>query len=209
MGVFVYMKNPKRKLNIIWALMSLSVGLWGIGLALMASAHTGIEATSYLKWLHYFGAIFIPIFYFHFVTIILRVEHKNRLIIYLGYIICIFLQFMSFNGQLAGVRENIDIFRYYTVPKSFYLFFTVYFFGYVIYGIFLLFEYFLRAVGGTKHQIKYVLISSIIGFIGGSTTFLLVFDIPIHCQMRNIFYLPLILLVRMQMKLCTHYFYIH
>ena len=65
------------------------------------------------------------------------------------------------------------------VPGYLYLPLVTFWFGYIIYAHYELIKGFIRSSGLKRNQIRYLLAASAIGFIGGSTSFLPVFDIEL------------------------------
>ena len=73
------------------------------------------------------------------------------------------------------------VFKYYPMPGFLYYFFPLFFGYFVIYGVCILWkELTLSPSPLRQNQIKYLLAGVIVGFTGGSTTFLPVFGIKIH-----------------------------
>lgn len=68
-GLIVLVKDVKRKVNVFCAIMAFSFALWVLGLGLMVSAKDVNMATFYLKYIHYFATVFIPILLLHFTII--------------------------------------------------------------------------------------------------------------------------------------------
>jgi len=177
-GIFVYLKGRAKRVNQIWGLMSLSVTFWSLGLGLMANAPNETLALFYLRGIHYFGAVFIPAFFLHFVLVLLGLDRIRKKLIIVGYVFALGLQITNFSGLLAYVIP-LAPFKYYTRPGFFYLTFTIFFAICVLYALYLLFVELKRSSGARRNQIKYQLLATVIGFGGGATAFFPVFDIPI------------------------------
>ena len=77
LGLLVYFKNPKRVINISFALMTFSIALWNAGDILIISSKNYLTALFFDRF-SYVGALFFPVFSIHFVISIIRdVIHKN------------------------------------------------------------------------------------------------------------------------------------
>ena len=159
--------------------MTISAMFWSAGLGLMTIASNKTQALFLLKYIHYFGAIFIPAFFFHFVCTFLNLELKEKRIIVLNYTIAIILQLSNFTNTLATVAPKFT-FRYYTEPRIFYPFYTLWFIFCIIYAHYLLLVNYKNSYGNRKEQIKYQFLATAFGFGGGATTFFYVFNIPIY-----------------------------
>lgn len=70
-------------------------------------------------------------------------------------------------------------FRFWPIPGFFFHPFLIMWLGYVIYTTYLLYTRQKNEVGLKKMQTKYILLGMIIGFVGGSTNYLLWYKIPI------------------------------
>ncbi len=157
-------------------LFNLSVSLWHWGL--FARELTYDKATAlFLIRLAYVGAVFLPSLFFHFVNCLLKLE-KDRLIVAFYGVSLIFLVF-DFTPLLIRDVGPILSFRYYVIPGSAYPIYTVSFIGTICYSHYILFKYFKKSEGQTRNQIRYLLLAAIIGFVGGGSTFLPVFNIEI------------------------------
>jgi len=177
-AAFVLYKNPKSKINIFWALMGFSVAVWALGLGLMSGAPTQGEAIFYLTFIHYLGALMIPVFFLHFVLVLLDLEHAKKWLLVIVYLLTLSFQIANFYGYLAYV-EPVSIFKFYTRPGPAYGLFTTFFFLIVTYTIYLLFRYYKISTDIKRDQIGCLFISMVIGFGGGSTAFFPVFDMPV------------------------------
>ncbi len=178
LGVFVYIKGKKNLTNVIWGFFCLCVALWSLGLGMMAYSPNEKIALFWLKYVHYLGAIFIPIVFLHFCLVLIGIYQKRKKLILTGYSIIIILLVANFSGYLASVKK-LKPFNYYTKPGPLYLFFTVVFFIFVIYSLFEIFRAWKHLSGYKKHQLKYFFIALSIGFFGGSTAFFPVFNLPL------------------------------
>jgi len=175
LGIFTLLSSRKKEARY-WSLYSITVAMWSSGLGLMVSATSFSEAFFWLRWLHYLGAIMIPIFFFHFVTSYIK-KPKPRLIA-MGYVLAVCQQFLSIGGHLATV-EPLSPFNFYTIPKPAYAIFVAYFFSYVFYAHILLFKEMRSASGLAKKHLKYIFFGTAIAFCGGSTAFFPVFHWPV------------------------------
>ncbi len=174
-GLFVTLNNPTARTNRLWGLVSASVAIWSIGLGFLTGATDNQGATRWLH-VHYVGAILIPVFFLHFVQVL--VNKGQALILYGGYVLSGVFLFLNFTGRLADVVPKAQ-FSFYTAPLAAYPAYVIFFFTTVLYAhILLLREYYVSS-GQKREQLKYLFFGSTVGFIGGSTAFFPVFDWPI------------------------------
>jgi len=179
MGIFVYAKNTRNKINRLWAIFSYSVAFWGFG-----AFEIGItkEASVALLWwkIAHVGVIFIPVLFIHFVFAFL--EKKEKWPIIVGYVIGTFFLIANLSGYL--IKNVVWVFAsfYYDgcPPTLLYTVFTFFWFFSICYSHFQLLLG-LRGMGGIKKtQIKYFFLATAVGFSGGITCFLPCFGIEIY-----------------------------
>jgi len=170
---FVLHKNSRRRLNRLWALVSLSVALWSASLFMITISDTTSGANF---WNHvlYFGAVFVPVFYYHFLLVLLGIEHEQTRSLRIYYGIGILFLILNFSPWfLTGIEETSGFEYWFTVEAgwAYYLFFA-----YFIYLILLSFYYlgtkYKTLTGYVRHQAKFVFIAGLVGFGGGVTAFL-------------------------------------
>jgi signal transduction histidine kinase len=157
-------------------LINLCVSLWTLGLFGRDISSEKTTALFFVR-LCYVGSIFVPVFFIHFVNSLLKLA-KKRLILLFYALAFIFLAFDFTSLLIKDVRPILS-FRYYGVPGPIYPFYTVSQLGIIAYGQYVLIKHFKYAKGQTRNQIRYVLAAAIIGFFGGITTFLPVFNIKV------------------------------
>ncbi|MGA2775117.1 MAG: histidine kinase N-terminal 7TM domain-containing protein, partial [Candidatus Omnitrophota bacterium] len=171
LGLLVYVRGTKLFINKILCLLCLSISLWSFGLFKVVSSSTREISYFWIKP-HYFGAIFIPVFFLHFVSTLLDLKNKLKKILWSGYILVfINLLLIIFTPWIVKDVTSKFGFKFYTEAGIFYNGFTAYFILYIAIAYYLLFEAFKKATGYLRNKIKYVLIASVIGFPSGSAAF--------------------------------------
>jgi two-component system NtrC family sensor kinase len=179
LGSFVWIKDIKRNLNRAFFLMNLSIGIWSFGLFMKTIATNKAEALLWTKFF-YIGAILLPIFYSYFIATFLGTNRFTKRILYgFSFLCCAFL---FFNFTDLFVRDLIykPFFIYWTAPGPLFPIFVLYFFTCIAYALYLLFNSYGKSSGFKKNQIKYILVASLIAFLGGATDYLSIFDISVY-----------------------------
>ncbi len=178
-GAFVYLKNPKKLVNKIFALLTLSFSFWSFSYGFWLISQTKELAFFWVRLLT-IGSIFIPITFLHWVLVLLKRDKKKKAIIFFGYSLSIFFLFFVFNPFYIKSLEPTASFLWW--PRA-GIIYTIYIFvsyigliGYAVYE--LLFVYF-KSRGFLHEQIKYILLAVLVGFGGGATNYPLWYDIPI------------------------------
>ena len=180
LGLLVLFRGWKSRVNQLFALMTFSYSLWSICYWQWLLSHDLIRASLWM-YTDSIGSIFIPIFFFHWITVFLNEERKHTIFIvaiYLVGMLCLFLNSSrlfidGFSHKLffdfwpnAGSLYWIYIMGIYVVP--------------VFYGLFLLLRAYKCTLSSVfKHQIIYIVVATVIGFGGGLTNFFLWYGVMI------------------------------
>ena len=157
-------------------LVNFSVSLWTWSLFARELAYEKTTALFFVRSC-YVGTIFLPAFFFHFVSSLLKFEKYSLILFFYGLSVT-FLVF-DFTPLLIKDVRPILSFRYYGIPGPVYPFYTLFLIGLMNFSHYILIKYFKKSEGQTRNQIKYLLFASVIGFLGGATTFLPVFNIEV------------------------------
>ena len=172
LGLFVLSKNWKQKTNFLWFLTTLAVSIWSFSLGMEVISSDYGTAFLWNKILN-IGAIFIPVFFYHFVSTIIGVAKKEKWLIISAYffavvLLSLFNFFTSF--FVKGVPPKAGFNYWIEVGPLYYLFFA--FFVLYMFRIgYILLKNRKTAVGVEKAQINYILLSLVFGFGGGVTNF--------------------------------------
>ncbi|HBG62757.1 MAG TPA: hypothetical protein DDX16_00710 [Candidatus Omnitrophica bacterium] len=175
---FILSRNPRSRLNRSFSFFSFAVGFWAINHFLAFAILNKASALFFHRALMA-GAIFIPTTFFHFVCIFLCIYDKKKSLILLGYIASFIFLFSDFTPLfITGVSKKL-FFEYFEDFGPMYHPFLAMFASFTLYSHYLMFKGFKSETGVRANQIKYILIGTLIGFMGGITNFFLVYNIPI------------------------------
>ncbi|MEK6830917.1 MAG: histidine kinase N-terminal 7TM domain-containing protein, partial [Nanoarchaeota archaeon] len=170
--------NAKIRMHFIWGFFSFSVATWGLGIFKFTTT-LNIEKSIFWWRIAEIGVIFIPVLLVHFVLEFLE-KRKNKFLIIFYALSFIFFFFNIFTDYFFGqLRFTFGQF-YYITPTNLYSLFILIFLGSAIYSIAILFKEYGKKDDIIKHQIKYLIIAFAVGFIGGATSFLPVYNIDIY-----------------------------
>ncbi|MCM8826790.1 MAG: hypothetical protein NC904_04650, partial [Candidatus Omnitrophica bacterium] len=165
----------KRRIYLVFALYSFSISLWS--LCVTKFIPTFKDPTLFWGRLLHFGAILIPAFFVHFVFEFLQEE--NRWILILIYTTTfIFLSFNFFTKLFIKGVTNKPFYSYPT-PSLIYPFYFGFFIFCVFFGLYKLFKALLLTTGSKRNQIKYLLWSSLLGYLGGFKNFIILVGLEI------------------------------
>ncbi|MDH5174531.1 MAG: diguanylate cyclase, partial [Elusimicrobiota bacterium] len=177
-GLFVYLKNRKRFLNKIFALLMFSIAIWSFGLANLAVAPNELKGLFWDRFL-YFGSLLIPSLFFHFVLTFLGLRKERKKLLMVGYIFSFLFLIFNFTPLFRERMISAQALHFNYLPETgpIYPIFPLMFLFYVGYSLYLMFKRYRKMSRVTRNQIKYAFLAAIIGFGGGSTTFLPAFGI--------------------------------
>ena len=164
----------------MWFIEALSVALYGLGIFYVAG--TADEEGARVWWrVAHVGVILIPVFYYNFAHFFL--EEKERVSLYI--INSIGLLFLIANTTplfIDRMRFVFGSFYYDSPPTTLYIIFVFFFLFVLLYAHHKLY----RASKSPsldqvkKKQIRYFIIATFIGLIGGITSFIPVFGINFY-----------------------------
>jgi signal transduction histidine kinase len=172
-GLFVLLRGEvRRPTRRTWFSLCLFVGLWHAGHLLMEMAQTEAMARRAVYPI-YVGAILIPPCYMHFILSLLAEERRNARLLAACYFLAAVEMFFLFGGWLIEGVKRYPRIGFYEVPADVY---WLYFANYLIVPglamVKLVAAFFRTDVITKKNQLKYVIYSSLIGFVSGTSSFL-------------------------------------
>ena len=180
-GLFIYLNDKKSKLHKTFFLFCLSGAVWMGCYVIWLFAASYTAGLFWIRTLH-IGAIFIPTTYLHHILIFLGYgnEDRKKLFIKICYVLSFFFLSISYSPIfIKDVTQKLS-FPYWPEPGPAYHFYIIYLVGSSLYSWYLMAKKY-KSTSGKKEQdqIKYVLIASMLAFIGGETNFFLFYNIQI------------------------------
>lgn len=177
LGWFVYTRDRASIIHRTYALFNLAVFFWSFGYIFWPLTKTKADTLYWFRILH-IGAIFIPVSFLHFATAFLEINRKK--VVAFGYLLSLFFASFVFSPLYIKDMRPVSIFPWWGVPGILYYFFLMMFLVYAVYACYLLFRHYRTAeTTRRKQQILYILVGMIIGYVGGSSNFLLFFKFPV------------------------------
>ncbi|MFA6217612.1 MAG: ATP-binding protein [Candidatus Omnitrophota bacterium] len=178
LGTFVYFNNKTRELNIRYASFCFFVAFWSFCYFLWQIAEDKNTALFWVRCL-IGGAIFIPICFLHFVLLLLDIYESNKKVVRVGYLVFFFFFLTDFTPWFVNDVQQKMFFKFWPVPGPLFSVFLLIWLWYCIYPCYLLIKNYRNFAGLKRQQVKYVLLSILIGYGGGSTNYFLWYDIHI------------------------------
>jgi hypothetical protein len=180
-GLLVIGKNWRELSNRIYFLMTMSLALWSFGYWQWLLSDNYGTALFWVKILS-IGSLFIPIFFYHWVTLLLRIDKGvNRVLLWFVYVFSFVVLFFSNSSSFIASVEPKSFFLFWPNAGPFYdLYFSYVYIGLITYTIYLLIRsYFIQQDPQKRGQILYIIFGSVLGFGGGLTNFPLWFGISL------------------------------
>jgi len=184
--LLVIFKGPKKS-NFLWVVFFLAAIGWGWGgykISISTSAESAFKAWQ-IAWI---AVILTPLLYYHSMLTILKLKKRiNKIILYASYCLAFFfiiLDLFFAKEYLGGVKYVFGQFYWLDWHQgrsiSYVIFYIVMYWFLPLYAFTLLIIRFRNSRGLERNQLKYILISSIFGWIGPINNFLIAFGINIY-----------------------------
>ena len=172
----IYYQKSKRTANRSWFWLNIFVIVWSIGYAIMITTQS-FDVAEYANHILHAVAIFIPVFFLQFVASITKQTPQFKRRIILSYIIAfVFVIFNPTAWLLTNVKAKF-IFQYVSDAGPLFIYYTAFFLVMIVYSEYVLFRAILKAKGLYRSQLKLILLSTVVGFTGGSSVFFLTLNV--------------------------------
>lgn len=178
LGLFVFWRNRTGMTNRSWMVLTLGLGCWSVGSALMLMAPWPGAALWWARLAHV-GAALIPIAFLRFTLALVDGPVPGRRVMTGSRAVAGLLGVLALTPYLVADVQPKWGFRFYMVPGPLYAPFLMISAGYFLYTFWVLWKEYRKQIGARRHQIKYVLMASILGFGCYSTAYPLVYGVRI------------------------------
>jgi signal transduction histidine kinase len=178
LGTYALKKGFESPLNRSYAFFAFSVFFWSLGYFFWQLSSSAASALFWTRVLMA-GAVLIPVAYFNFsLWLTNKYSEKSRESV-LSYAVGVIFLVLDFTPLMVKGVSRKMIFSFWPEPGMIYPLFLLMFFFYVLYSLLIMFSVYRKSSGYLRAQIIYVFLGTAIGFAGGSTNFLLWYDIPV------------------------------
>lgn len=179
LGILVSRTTTNHELKQPWVFFSISVAIWSFGFGMVTIA---IDAQSALFWATVVqnpGAIFVPITFLRFIVVYLnRWTTTNARLIKVGYILAFLFLALNFTETYTSVRHVPQTEIHALSAGPYYPFYVLFFVVFVAASFYnMVVNYMYSQVERERHRGRYIILASILGFLGGASTFLLDFQV--------------------------------
>lgn len=171
----VFFKNRKSVTHITLSLFSFFIFWWSASYSIWLLSSNETQALFWSRMLN-LGATFIPIFLLHWLVSFLGVTKKRKILVIFYYIVTAFFVLFTFSDYYVWGVAKLGQFIYWPqIGFMYILFLLVCWIPIFFYAFFLLIKELRDRKSSARQQILYVLLGLVIGFLGGSTNYLLMF----------------------------------
>lgn len=178
LGLFVFLTNPQNKLNRLWALFNLAIASWAFGQTAYTGATTLVVAYSLVRVTYLVGVIWIPTLYLHFILEYLGKQKRLPLSLAYGFSL-MSLGLIWHHHFLPPPVPKFSLNYYPEAGPLYYPFFLIWS-AIIIYGVMILFKAMKRESAiARQDSCRLLFYSSCIGYLGGSSNFLPVFNVQL------------------------------
>jgi signal transduction histidine kinase len=181
-GLLVIIKNWRERANQLFFLMTFSLAVWSFGYWQWLSTTDSYNLAFFWVRVLSVGSLFIPIFFFHWVTVLLNENRSvNQLIAFISYLAAVAISLTTKSTLFISSLSPISFFPFWPSAGQIYdVYFSFIYLGLVTYTFYLLCRsYYLTDDKNRRGQILFILLGAAIGFGGGLTNFPLWWGIPI------------------------------
>ncbi len=191
-GLYVLYKNPKNPVYSGFAWFALTAALWAIFYAVWQVQQQKDWALFFMR-LVMLPCYFIPFSFSWFVLTLLEDERRKN---YLPFCIGVPTLFAILNYTPLTIKDVGPrlYFPYWPIPGPLMHIYVFLFFVVLFYSFYRLFQGWLRATGSRRWQLKWVTITTVCIWTGGSTNWFLWYNIPIP-PIPNVFVAVFLLLL--------------
>ena len=180
LGLFVILRNRASRLYRIFAAYSIAISFWSLLLSLHVFSESRGVALFTGRFLH-IGAAIIPVMFVHFVDEFFSDGQRRYGKYCIGglYVCGLALVILCVSGiAVPDVAPKYGI-AFLMVPGPGHILLVGFFVLCAVWGLIRLYIGYRDAVGVRKNQIKYLLVGSAFGYLGGLDNFLYLYDITI------------------------------
>jgi len=161
LALFIWLRNPKNKINIYYSLGVFFIGLWALGASLFREADGLLEARIWTWFQNGFGAlIVIPLLFFsiNFPYASRKVSILQKILIWISILAVLYV------AIIPGVwYTKINLTPHandYEINLTGYLYFLIFLLFYLILSFIILIKKYFKSEGFQKTQLKYLIIAS-------------------------------------------------
>ena len=184
LGIIVFLRGKGRKDANILGIFCVLIAVWGLGCYKFST--TGSKVVPFI-WLQVacIGITFTPVIYSHFVFTFLSLNRKRILVCsYVLALVWSVLNFFASELRLGSFRFVFNQFYWYYWPiyknPIFFIFYLFFYWLLLFYSFISLLKSYKNIHGFKRHQLEYLIVASIFGWLGPHVMFLINFGVDVY-----------------------------
>ena len=171
LGIFVFLKDPKKSRNISFALFSVAVFVWSLFYFLWQISNTAENALFFSKLLMV-GASFIPLTHIAFIYALTDSIKKNRVILSIFFALSLFISILClFDNSVVKEVAPVGGFKFWPIAGNFFWLFIIVWLLAATFSTIEIIRVYGKSSKLDKIKLRYVTYGTIVGWVGGITNF--------------------------------------
>ena len=178
LGLFIFSRAPGNAKHQTYGLYCLSLSIWSYAYYfwhIQSDSDSALFVTRTLMT----GAILIPITHIQHVVTLLGNQRRHRALLWVGYVITGGFLLSNMTPQFIVGVKPIAGFPHWPIPGPAFSWYLAWFIFSIVYAAYLFASEYQRATGIRRTQYLYLLVGSLVGYLGGGTNFPLWYEVPI------------------------------
>ena len=176
-GLYVLFKDRRNPLYVSFFIFTMTVALWSIFYSVWQSQDSKERALFFMR-LVMAPCYYIPFAFLWFAMTLLEIDGRKKCLPFCLVTPTFFFLFSFSEWNVKDVVPKL-FFPYWPVPGGLMHLYVVLFFIVVFYTFYLLLRGWFRSSGMRRWQLKWVTVTMLLTWSGGSTNWFLWYDIPI------------------------------
>ena len=177
-GLLVAFKRQDT-IGRIYFLFSTVTSAWGIGFAVMLNQQISYNFALFSARFADGIAVFIPAIWLHLALLMSSRYQSRKIIVFALYMLSFVFSCFMFTPFFVSKVKPVLNFKYWPHPGFLFHFFTIMFFIVVPYSFIQLYSKIKNSSGDEQVQLKGFFIAVLFGYMGGTISFALNYDLPI------------------------------
>jgi signal transduction histidine kinase len=184
LALFIFLKNPRSSLSQTFSGFCFFIAQWSF-FSFFWLVTGDLQLADFFMRTCMIGVIIMPVTFTHFVSILVD-KKDNKVLVIVNYLIAILLAASVYSPLFAKQGGSFRVFPYWLLPGKIFPLHLVHFLANLVYSYFLIFKALKYSEGLLRAQVRYVILGTVIGFIGGWTNYLYWYRIPLIPPFLNI-----------------------
>lgn len=176
--IFVILSGPRSKTTYTFSIFTFFVFLWSSFYFLWITSHGQTNALIFARLLN-IAALFIPPSFFHFCCHLLNRYEEHSRIIKKIYIFNFLFIPVGFTQLYINNVFSTPLFLYWPSAGKLFFILILEYMTVIGYSLYIILEKLRTSHGTERQKLKIIFYGLILGFLGGSTNFPLLYKVPI------------------------------